>query len=91
MFSFIHSFDFFLQLNDMSICTLAECIHNDPQYDLNEALEPHQILQIMHSISSDAYTAEDFDGKDDNEMEELNVSMKRLILEYIQRNCECIL
>ena len=75
----------------MSICTLAECIHKNDEYDLNEALEPNQILEILHSIGVDVYTQNDFYGKDDNEMEELNVSMKRLILAYIQSNCDCIL
>ena len=63
----------------MSICTLAECIHNNDDYDLNEALEPNQILEILSSIASHNYTQDDFYGKDDDEMEELNVSMKRLI------------
>ena len=74
----------------MSICTLAECIKNDSQYDLNEALEPQQILQIMDHIGCHVYNEESFYG-DENEMEELNVSMKRLILEFIQQNCGCIL
>ena len=81
----------FLQLNEMSICTLAECIHNNDNYDLNEALEPNQILEILSSITPHNYTQDDFYGKDDDEMEELNVSMKRLILAYVQNNCECIL
>jgi hypothetical protein len=75
----------------MSICTLTECIHNNDDYDLNEALEPNQILEILSSIASHNYTQDDFYGKDDDEMEELNVSMKRLILAYVQKNCECIL
>ena len=75
----------------MSICTLAECIHNNDDYDLNKALEPNQILEILSSIASHNYTQDDFYGKDDDEMEELNVSMKRLILAYVQNNCECIL
>ncbi len=90
MFSFINSFDLFLQINDMSICTLAECIKNDSQYDLNEALEPQQILQIMDHIGCHVYNEESFYGNK-NEMEELNVSMKRLILEFIQQNCGCFL
>ena len=75
----------------MSICTLAECIQNNDEYDLNEALEPSQILEILASIAGHDYTQDDFYGKDDDQMEELNVSMKRLILGYIQNNCECIL
>lgn len=75
----------------MSICTLAECIQNNDEYDLNEALEPSQILEILASIACHDYTQDDFYGKDDDQMEELNVSMKRLILGYIQNNCECIL
>ena len=42
-------------------------------------------------IADHQYTQDDFYGKDDDEMEELNVSMKRLILAYVQNNCECIL
>ena len=61
----------------MSICTLAECIHNNDNYDLNEALEPNQILEILSSITPHNYTQDDFYGKDDDKMEELNVSMKK--------------
>ena len=60
-------------------------------YDLNKALEPNQILEILSSIAPHNYTQDDFYGKDDDEMEESNVSMKRLILAYVQNNCECIL
>ena len=91
MFSFLIHFNLFLQLNDVSICTLAECIQNNTEYDLFEALEPNQILEVLGSIADHQYTQDDFYGKDDDEMEELNVSMKRLILAYVQNNCECIL
>ena len=60
----------------MSICTLAECIQNNTEYDLFEALEPNQILEVLGSIADHQYTQDDFYGKDDDEMEELNVSMK---------------
>ena len=51
----------------MSICTLAECIQNNTEYDLFDALEPNQILEVLGSIADHQYTQDDFYGKDDDD------------------------
>ena len=75
----------------MSICTLADCIKNDDDYDLNENLEPHQILEVLQRVGCNIYRVADFRGKNYQQLQELNMSMKRVILAYVQENCGCIL
>jgi hypothetical protein len=77
----------------LTLLTLGEDSHAVSDFSpfLEIMMEPNQILKILSSITPHNYTQDDFYGKDDDEMEELNVSMKRLILAYVQNNCECIL
>ena len=83
---------FFFQLdNDVSICTLANCIQNDKDYDLNEALETSQIMEVLQRIGCKTYKEADFYTDDEDELEDMSSSIKRMIKSYVMWNCTCII
>ena len=80
-----------MMINDISICTLADCIKTDPQYDLVVTFEPAQIVEVLLRIGHNNISVNDFYGKSEDDLEELNTLMKRLIFDFVQAKCGCIL
>ena len=82
---------FFQLNNDVSICTLADCIQNDKNYDLSEALEPSQIMEVLQRIGCKTYKEADFYTDDEDKLEDMSSSIKRMIKAYVMWNCTCII
>ena len=80
-----------MMIDETSICTLADCIKNDPQYDLAVTFEPAQIVEILLRIGHKEITVNDFNGKSEDDREEMNTLMKQLIFNFVQAKCGCIL
>ena len=85
------TFEHPMVFNDLSLCTLASCIKSDSQYDLLENIEQDQILEILIRIGNVEFTADSFHGKSEDELEKMMTSIKKLILDFVQSNCGCIL
>ena len=80
-----------MMIDETSICTLADCIKNDPQYDLGATFEPAQIVEILLRIGHNDISVNDFNGKSEDDLEEMNTLMKQLIFNFVQAKCGCIL
>ena len=51
----------------MSLCSIANDIRIDLEYDLTDSLEPAKILDILNTVGCSIYTEADFHGKTDRQ------------------------
>ena len=79
-----------LQEGNISICDLAENIMNDSDYDLLDALDPTQVLEVLHYTHCYKFTENDFRGTARQKERKLGM-MKKVILDYVRETCQCIL
>ena len=75
----------------MSIFDIADSISKDPDFDLQDQLQNHEIVDILHSIGSIEFKEEDFATKSNRILERSLTSMKNAIFEYVTNTCGCVM
>ena len=73
------------------MCSIADCISNDLDYDLTESLDTTKILDILHTVGCETYKEADFHDKTMRQHDKMMRSMKKIILDYVQETCGCVL
>ena len=75
----------------MSLCSIANDIRIDSEYDLTDSLEPAKILDILNRVGCSIYTEADFHGKTDRQHDMMIKVMQKCILDYVRSTCGCVL
>jgi hypothetical protein len=84
-------FHFFFQDGDVSLCSIANDIRNDSEYDLTDSLEPAKILNILNTAGCSIYAEADFHSKTDRQHDMMIKAMQKCILGYVRSTCGCVL
>ena len=71
----------------MSLCSIANDIRIDSEYDLTDSLEPAKILDILNTVGCSIYTEADFHGKTDRQHDMMIKAMQKCILDYVRSTC----
>ena len=79
------------QHDDLSICDIADAISKDPEFDLQDQLDNHEILQLLRSIGSFEFKQGDFDVKSVRRLEKSLKEMKNAIFEHVKKECGCVM
>ena len=58
-------FHLIFQDGDVSLCSIANDIRIDSEYDLTDSLEPAKILEILNTVGCSIYSEADFHSKTD--------------------------
>ena len=84
-------FIYFFQVGDVSLCSIANDIRNDSEYDLTDSLEPAKILDILNTAGCSIYSEADFHRKTARQHDMMIKAMQKGILGYVRSTCGCVL